>query len=66
MKKCIYCGIGIDEKIVIDFCEKCGVGVFGRKMFDAIVNNMEEARKNGDLCHQNLFTEISDKLDNFN
>ena len=65
MKKCIYCGCEVSEESVIDFCERCGVGVFGRKMFDTIVNNMEEARHNGDLCHQNSFTEISDKQNNF-
>ncbi|MFH1151988.1 MAG: hypothetical protein V1788_02575 [Nanoarchaeota archaeon] len=53
MKKCIYCGAEISLGSVIDFCERCGVGVFGKKMFDTIVNNMEEARANGDLCHSN-------------
>lgn len=48
-KKCIYCGVGVHEESVLDFCEKCGVGVFGEKMFKTIVNNMEKARENGDL-----------------
>jgi len=51
MKKCIYCGAEVHEESVIDFCEKCGKNVFGDKMFKAIVENMENARKNGDL-HQ--------------
>ena len=51
VKKCMYCGIGVDDSCVIDFCERCGVGVFGRKMFDTIVQNMEKARANGDLTH---------------
>lgn len=51
MKKCIYCGKEIDSSSVIDFCEKCGVQTFGRKMFDAIIQNMENARENHDLCH---------------
>ncbi|MBS3085425.1 hypothetical protein J4225_01950 [Candidatus Pacearchaeota archaeon] len=50
-KKCIYCSADVEDTCVIDFCEKCGVGVFGRKMFDAIVQNMERARANGDLTH---------------
>ncbi len=50
-KKCIYCGVGVEDNSVIDFCERCGVGVFGKKMFDTIVNNMETARANGDLTH---------------
>ncbi|MDP2628691.1 MAG: hypothetical protein Q8P15_02210 [Nanoarchaeota archaeon] len=51
MKKCIDCGSGIDQGSVIDFCERCGIQTFGRKMFDAIVQNMENARNNGDLLH---------------
>ena len=50
-KKCIYCSKEVVDESVIDFCEKCGVGVFGKKMFDAIVQNMERARANGDLTH---------------
>ncbi len=49
MKKCLYCGCELHEDSVIDFCEKCGHGVFGPKMFKTIVNNMENARENGDL-----------------
>ena len=51
MKKCIYCGCGLSDESVIDFCEKCGHGVFGEKMFNAIVQNMNNARDKGDL-HQ--------------
>ena len=29
VKKCMYCGIGVSEDSVIDFCEKCGKGVWG-------------------------------------
>jgi len=56
-KNCLYCKAEIEDKSVIDFCERCGVGVFGKKMFDAIVQNMENAQKNGDLAlndHKNL------------
>ncbi len=48
-KKCIYCKVDIDENSVIDFCKKCGVGVWGEKMFQAIVDSMEKARTDGDL-----------------
>ena len=50
-KKCIYCKSEISEDSVIDFCERCGVQAFGRKLFDTIVRNMETARENQDLCH---------------
>jgi hypothetical protein len=64
-KKCIYCGAEISDTCVIDFCEKCGVGVFGKKMFDTIVKNMEEARENGDLCHNQDFKEIQKDAGSF-
>ena len=54
MKKCIYCGKEINQSCVIDFCEHCGVQAFGRKMFDTIVSNMENARDNQDLLHTRI------------
>ncbi len=50
-KKCIYCKKEISDDCVVDFCEKCGKGVWGEKMFKAIIENMEKARENNDLCH---------------
>ncbi len=52
MKKCIYCKCEINED-VIDFCKKCGIGVFGEKMFHTIVSNMREANNRGDLDQTN-------------
>ncbi len=48
MKKCMYCKCDVSEECVVDFCERCGKGVFG-KMYGATVQRMEEARKRGDL-----------------
>ena len=53
-KKCIYCGAEIPEESVVDFCSNCGKSVWGEKMFNAIVQNMEEARRKGDLVPTNL------------
>jgi len=49
MKKCIYCKCELEDSSLIDFCERCGIGVFGKKMFQTIVQNMKEADSRGDL-----------------
>ena len=49
VKKCIYCAKEVSEERVIDICAICGTKVWGEKMFDTIVKNMENARDNGDL-----------------
>jgi hypothetical protein len=48
-KKCIYCKTDIADDSVIDFCKRCGVGVWGEKMFNAIVESMEKSQAAGDL-----------------
>ena len=53
-KKCLYCGAELPDDCIVDFCEKCGVQVFGRKMFDAIIENMNKAKNNGDLCNMKI------------
>lgn len=53
-RKCIYCSALIDDASVIDFCEKCGVGVWGEKMFRTIKENMEGARENGTLLNSEI------------
>jgi len=59
-KKCLYCKVELDDDSVIDFCRNCGVGVWGEKMLDAIVKNMEDARENGDLCDAGRISKNSD------
>mgnify|MGYP001594325631 CR=1 FL=1 len=48
-KNCIYCKVQIEESSVVDVCDRCGVGVWGPKMFKAIKEGMENAREVGDL-----------------
>ena len=50
-KKCIYCKSEIPTENIVDFCKNCGVRVWGEKMFNTIVHNMEEAKQKGDLVH---------------
>ncbi len=51
VRKCIYCKADISQNSVIDFCDSCGVKVWGEKMFKAIKENMENARSEGNLCN---------------
>ena len=53
MKKCIYCKCQLHDGSIIDFCDRCGKGVWGDKMFNAILKNMEEAGERGDLDQGN-------------
>ena len=50
VKKCVYCRTDINDNRSLDVCDKCGVGVWGERMFNAIIQNMDEARDKGDLC----------------
>ena len=49
MKKCVYCRCEIKDERAVDVCDKCGVGVWGERMFKAIIENMGNAREKGDL-----------------
>lgn len=65
VKRCIYCKSEIDQESVVDVCQRCGHGVWGEKMFKAIVDNMEGARKSGSLEQGSISTgsfKVSDKL----
>ena len=61
MQKCMYCGKEISDNAVLTVCHICGGKVWGEKMFNTIVKNMEDARNNGDLCHSNNTCEFGKK-----
>ncbi len=61
MGKCIYCGCELSDGRVMEVCDECGLKVWGKKMFEAIVKNMNDARDNGDLCHMNNTCGISEE-----
>jgi len=48
-KRCVYCNQEISDTRALDVCDKCGVGVWGKKMFEAILQNMKEANEKGNL-----------------
>lgn len=60
-KNCIYCKDAIDQNSVVDVCRRCGVGVWGEKMFQAILDNMEGHRESGDL-YQGSVTDSSSSI----
>lgn len=52
MRKCIFCGKEkVHEDAVMDFCDDCGTGVWGPKMFATIKANYTKARDEDDLIH---------------
>ena len=55
-KRCIYCKTDIDQNSVVDVCQRCGHGVWGEKMFKAIIDNMEGARESGSLDQGSVST----------
>lgn len=68
MKRCVYCKTGIDDNCVVDVCDKCGLGVWGQKMFQAIKDNMNNAKEKGDLMQGLVNDELQksvEKSDSF-
>lgn len=64
-KRCIYCKSEIADESVIDFCASCGVGVWGEKMFKAIVQSMESARDTGNLNQGSITENTNPRLSKF-
>ncbi len=49
MRRCVYCNSDIHDSRSMEICDRCGEKVWGKKMFDAIKKNTDEARDKGDL-----------------
>ena len=48
-KKCIYCKTELQPDCVVDVCVRCGKGVWGERMFKAIVDSMTTEKAKGNL-----------------
>ena len=64
MQKCMYCHSEIPDERPLTVCDNCGQKVWGKKMFNTIIQNMQEAKEKGDLCHSSPFTEFKTDLNN--
>jgi len=49
MSRCVYCKTELEANCPLDVCQRCGVSVWGEKMFQAIKDNMSSARDKGSL-----------------
>lgn len=47
-KKCGFCKTEIPDQ-AFEVCERCGIGIWGEKMFKTIKDNMEGAKTSGNL-----------------
>jgi len=48
-KKCFYCSCDIGSNTVVDMCANCMHQVWGEKMTNTIISNMERERDSGNL-----------------
>ncbi len=49
MAKCVYCKTALPDESVLDVCRRCGIGVWGENMYNAILKNMGDAKESGNL-----------------
>lgn len=60
MPKCIYCKTALPDDSVLDVCRRCGIGVWGENMYNAILKNMGDAKESGNL-YQGSITQTPSK-----
>ena len=61
-KNCVYCKQVISDDRAVDVCDRCGVGVWGQKMFNAIKQNMSSAREKGNLHQGSVCADIQGNI----
>ena len=61
MSKCVYCNAEISDDRSMEICDRCGVMVWGQKMWAAIRKTTDNARDNGDLA---LYKDQESERDN--
>lgn len=49
MRRCVYCNADLTDNRSMEICDRCGEGVWGRKMFEAIKKTTDEERDKGNL-----------------
>jgi uncharacterized protein with PIN domain len=60
MTKCMYCKKELAEGSVVDVCHDCGEKVWGDKMFQAILDNMNQAKEVGDLYQGSVGDDVGE------
>ena len=49
MRRCVYCHSELFDNRSMEICDRCGEGVWGKKMFEAIKKTTDEERDKGNL-----------------
>lgn len=49
MAKCVYCNEVVPKGRAMEICDRCGVGIWGQKMFLEIVSKTNEEMGKGNL-----------------
>jgi hypothetical protein len=47
--KCVYCKGSVPEERVMQICDRCGVKVWGARMFEAILKGTNSEAEKGNL-----------------
>jgi len=47
--KCVYCKGEVPHERAMEVCDRCGVKVWGAKMFQAILDNTNKEKEKGNM-----------------